>query len=182
MGCIWALAYFWPRRRSWDWFENGSLLVLVSIFVAPFGWIFDQSLAIPAILYRRLQESLQGHPLGSRADLYRDRDSDRLTLRAALGGLSLARACVDRVVSLCARLCTRGPRHRRVCLTRISHTAQKPVPPVSRPGSPTSVLLARWGGRPAVAGVSRPPHGKRRPQICPVPHRRDGCKECRLIV
>jgi hypothetical protein len=25
--------------------------MLVSIFVAPFGWIFDQSLAIPAILY-----------------------------------------------------------------------------------------------------------------------------------
>lgn len=51
LGCIWALAYFWSRRRSWDWFENGSLLVLVSIFVAPFGWIFDQSLAIPAILF-----------------------------------------------------------------------------------------------------------------------------------
>jgi hypothetical protein len=51
LGCVWALAYFWPRRRSWDWFENGSLLVLVSIFVAPFGWIFDQSLAIPAILF-----------------------------------------------------------------------------------------------------------------------------------
>jgi hypothetical protein len=27
------------------------LLVLVSLLVAPFGWIFDQTLAIPAILY-----------------------------------------------------------------------------------------------------------------------------------
>lgn len=51
LGCIWALAYFWRRRRHWDWFEDGSLLMLVSIFVAPFGWIFDQSLAIPAILF-----------------------------------------------------------------------------------------------------------------------------------
>lgn len=51
LGCVWALAYFWPRRRAWDWIENGSLVVLVSLLVAPFGWIFDQSLAIPAILF-----------------------------------------------------------------------------------------------------------------------------------
>jgi hypothetical protein len=51
LACIWALAYFWPRRHSWDWFEHGSPLLLVSLFVAPFGWIFDQSLALPAILY-----------------------------------------------------------------------------------------------------------------------------------
>ncbi len=50
VGCVWALAYFWPRRHSWDWLENGSLLVLVSVFVAPFGWIFDQTLAIPPVL------------------------------------------------------------------------------------------------------------------------------------
>jgi len=50
LGCLWALAYFWPRRNSWDWRENGSLLVLVSLLVAPFGWIFDQSLALPAVL------------------------------------------------------------------------------------------------------------------------------------
>jgi hypothetical protein len=49
-GCIWALTYFWPRRHTWDWLENGNLLVLVSLLVAPFGWIFDQSLALPAIL------------------------------------------------------------------------------------------------------------------------------------
>jgi hypothetical protein len=51
LGCLWALAYFWPRRHAWDWLEHGSLLMLVSLLVAPFGWIFDQSLAIPAILF-----------------------------------------------------------------------------------------------------------------------------------
>lgn len=51
LGCIWALAYFWPRRYAWDWLDNGGLLVLVSLLVAPFGWIFDQTLAIPAILF-----------------------------------------------------------------------------------------------------------------------------------
>ena len=51
VACVWALAWFWPRRHSWDWLENGNPLMLVSLLVAPFGWIFDQSLAIPAILY-----------------------------------------------------------------------------------------------------------------------------------
>jgi hypothetical protein len=50
-GCVWALAYFWPRRRHWDWLEHGSTLLLVSLLVAPFGWIFDQSLALPPVLY-----------------------------------------------------------------------------------------------------------------------------------
>lgn len=50
VACLWALGYFWTRRNNWNWIEDGSLLVLVSLLVAPFGWIFDQSIAIPAIL------------------------------------------------------------------------------------------------------------------------------------
>ena len=51
LACIWALAWFWPRRHAWDWIEQGSLLMLVSLVVAPFGWIFDQSVAIPALVH-----------------------------------------------------------------------------------------------------------------------------------
>ena len=51
LGCIWALFYFWPRRHAWDWLEHGSPLLLVSLLVAPFGWIFDQSVVLPAILF-----------------------------------------------------------------------------------------------------------------------------------
>jgi Glycosyltransferase family 87 len=50
LGSIWALTYFWPRRHKWDWFEHGNLVMLVSLVVTPFGWIFDQTLAIPAIV------------------------------------------------------------------------------------------------------------------------------------
>jgi hypothetical protein len=50
LGCIWALAYFWPRRATWDWMKDGSLLMLVSILVAPYAWLYDQALAIPALL------------------------------------------------------------------------------------------------------------------------------------
>ncbi len=48
---IWALAYYWPRRRTWDWLANGNVLMLVSIVVAPYCWIYDQSLALPALMY-----------------------------------------------------------------------------------------------------------------------------------
>ena len=50
LGCVWALAYFWPRRHTWDWLKNGSPVMLVSIVLAPFGWLFDQVVAIPALL------------------------------------------------------------------------------------------------------------------------------------
>lgn len=51
IGCIWALAYFWKRRHAWDWLEHGNLVMLVSILVAPYCWLWDNSLAIPALLY-----------------------------------------------------------------------------------------------------------------------------------
>jgi len=51
IGCVWALAWFWPRRHAWDWLEHGNLVMLVSILVAPYCWLWDHSLAIPAFLF-----------------------------------------------------------------------------------------------------------------------------------
>jgi hypothetical protein len=50
LGCTWAVAYFWKRRHTWDWSKDGSLLMLVSILSAPYCWVFDQAVAIPALL------------------------------------------------------------------------------------------------------------------------------------
>ncbi|HTV14066.1 MAG TPA: glycosyltransferase family 87 protein [Acidobacteriaceae bacterium] len=50
-GTLWALIWFLKRRHSWDWFEQGNVLVLLSILVAPYCWIWDQSAVIPALLY-----------------------------------------------------------------------------------------------------------------------------------
>jgi hypothetical protein len=50
LGSIWALAYFRQHRHHWDWSSNGSLLVLVSVLVAPYTWLVDQAIVIPAIL------------------------------------------------------------------------------------------------------------------------------------
>jgi hypothetical protein len=62
---IWALWYYWSRRAKWNWTTHGSLLMLVSIVAAPYSWLFDQALAIPALLqgayftrYRNLVISL----------------------------------------------------------------------------------------------------------------------------
>lgn len=50
VACAWAAAYFWSRRKNWDWMRDGSILMLVSLIVAPYCWIYDQALAIPALL------------------------------------------------------------------------------------------------------------------------------------
>lgn len=50
VAAVWALAYYARRRRSWDWMENGALLVLVGLVAAPYCWVLDQCVALPALL------------------------------------------------------------------------------------------------------------------------------------
>jgi hypothetical protein len=50
LACVWALGYYWPRRAEWDWMKHGSPLMLVSILAAPYVWLYDQVLVIPALL------------------------------------------------------------------------------------------------------------------------------------
>jgi hypothetical protein len=51
LSCTWALVYFWRRRHFWDWQKQGSVLMLVSMLAAPYCWLFDQAVAIPALLH-----------------------------------------------------------------------------------------------------------------------------------
>jgi hypothetical protein len=76
LGCVWALTYFWPRRHTWDWLKNGSPVMLVSIVVAPFGWVLDQVVAIPALL----------------EGAYLTRSNTMLVILAILSGLVLMEA------------------------------------------------------------------------------------------
>jgi hypothetical protein len=50
LACVWALAYFWRRRHAWDWMKDGSLLMLISLVTAPYSWVYDDGLAIAALL------------------------------------------------------------------------------------------------------------------------------------
>jgi len=60
LACVWALGYFWARRKVWDWMEHGSALMLVSILVAPYVWLYDQVLAIPALLHGAYRTQSRG--------------------------------------------------------------------------------------------------------------------------
>jgi uncharacterized membrane protein (UPF0127 family) len=51
LGCIWALAYLRKHYSHWDWLEHGSLLMLVSVLLAPYSWLMDQAILIPALLH-----------------------------------------------------------------------------------------------------------------------------------
>ena len=50
LACLWAGWYFWTRRERWNWVDHGLLLFLVSVACAPYGWYYDQSLLLPAII------------------------------------------------------------------------------------------------------------------------------------
>ena len=50
LGCVWAMVYFWPRRQKWNWMENSAPLLLVSLLVAPYAWIYDHGMVLPALL------------------------------------------------------------------------------------------------------------------------------------
>jgi len=51
VGCIWALIYFRRHRSEWNWLEDSSLLMLVSLLLAPYTWLMDQTVLLPALLH-----------------------------------------------------------------------------------------------------------------------------------
>jgi hypothetical protein len=51
IGVVWGIWYFRRNRENWDWRTHGSLLLLVSLLVAPYSWFFDEIVVLPAILH-----------------------------------------------------------------------------------------------------------------------------------
>jgi hypothetical protein len=59
-GAGWAL-FFWRGRRScWSWSVHLPAVLLVSLVTSAYGWLFDQSVLLPAVMQ-------VGVPLESRA-------------------------------------------------------------------------------------------------------------------
>ncbi|HEY2859007.1 MAG TPA: glycosyltransferase 87 family protein [Terracidiphilus sp.] len=48
--CVWAIAYFWNRRQSWNWSRDANLILLVSLVAAPYAYINDHVVVLPALL------------------------------------------------------------------------------------------------------------------------------------
>jgi hypothetical protein len=62
-GCVWALRYFWTRRKQWNWMDQGLLLLIVSVMVAPYAWFTDEAVLLPAILAGLYRASESGRSL-----------------------------------------------------------------------------------------------------------------------
>lgn len=63
LACVWAIWYFWTRRDRWDWMEHGMLVLMVSAFCRPYGWFFDESVLLPALLAAALHAQRDGRSL-----------------------------------------------------------------------------------------------------------------------
>jgi hypothetical protein len=50
LACLWAMVYFVKHQDDWSWTRQGLLLLLVSILVAPYSWLSDQIIVLPAIM------------------------------------------------------------------------------------------------------------------------------------
>lgn len=57
VACVWALVYFWKRRRSWDWLRDANLLLLVSIVATPYAYVNDHVVVLPAIVFAAVRTS-----------------------------------------------------------------------------------------------------------------------------
>ncbi len=51
LASLWAIYYYWSRRHSWNWLENSCPLMLVSIVAAPYSYVYDQGVVIPAVVH-----------------------------------------------------------------------------------------------------------------------------------
>jgi len=85
-GCLWALGYYWSRRKQWDWLRHGSLLLLVSLAAAPYFWLYDGGLAIPALLHG-------AYRTGSRKMLVLLAFASLLIEAELIGGLKIPSIC-----------------------------------------------------------------------------------------
>ncbi|HLY41708.1 MAG TPA: glycosyltransferase 87 family protein [Terracidiphilus sp.] len=48
---IWAIWYYVTHRQVWEWTEHGLLVLLVSVMCTPYGWVTDETVLLPAVLF-----------------------------------------------------------------------------------------------------------------------------------
>jgi hypothetical protein len=49
LAILWGLAWYWHRRKTWDWKREGMLVILVAVVTSPYGWASDQVVFLPAV-------------------------------------------------------------------------------------------------------------------------------------
>lgn len=61
--CVWAAWYFRRHKHEWNWRIHGSLLILVSVWVAPYSWFTDEAAVLPAIMHGVYTRAERGQSL-----------------------------------------------------------------------------------------------------------------------
>ena len=51
VGLIWFLFYWRKQKESWAWTERLPLILTVSVLTSAYGWLFDQTILVPAVIY-----------------------------------------------------------------------------------------------------------------------------------
>jgi len=62
IGLIWFLFYWRKKKDSWNWTERLPLIITVSVLTSAYGWLFDQTLLVAAVMYIAAKAA---RPLGS---------------------------------------------------------------------------------------------------------------------
>jgi hypothetical protein len=51
LGFAWSVWYCWKNRTKWSWRDHGLTVMVVSILTTPYGWLTDEVVLLPAMLF-----------------------------------------------------------------------------------------------------------------------------------
>lgn len=54
LGLVWSLWFCWKNRERWDWRDHGLTVMVVSILTTPYGWLTDEVVLLPAVVFAAL--------------------------------------------------------------------------------------------------------------------------------
>jgi hypothetical protein len=46
----WAAFWYFKKRKTWEWETDGATLLALGLVTAPYAWVMDEAIALPAIL------------------------------------------------------------------------------------------------------------------------------------
>jgi len=50
LGVIWCCTHYLTRRSNWEWRRDAAIVMAISVVCAPYGWLTDDAVLLPAIL------------------------------------------------------------------------------------------------------------------------------------
>jgi hypothetical protein len=54
LGLIWCVWYYVKHRTNWNWRSHGLTVMVVSILTTPYGWLTDEVVLMPAMVFAAL--------------------------------------------------------------------------------------------------------------------------------